>query len=145
MTKKIDPLFVSALYYGINKGINNIIGSGGKVLGRIVSKEIITFLEEFGIKNVDIKKLFTEIFGLAEDLKIVEDDEKVIFTVVNPTLKEFLKKSMEEKIQLYICPFIHLLSELYSKDKDYKLMLLNVEPISENEVNLIFKKVKRNE
>ena len=41
--------FVSALYYGINKAVVDIVGTGGQVLGRESAKEMISFLKEEGI------------------------------------------------------------------------------------------------
>ncbi|MCQ6254172.1 MAG: hypothetical protein HZY31_04320, partial [Methanocaldococcus sp.] len=74
--KKDDVnLFLSALYYGINKSIGDVMGSGGMVLGRRTSKEMVNFLKDEGIlkENMsfeDIKELFVDKFGLSEDLKI---------------------------------------------------------------------------
>jgi len=143
--KKIDPIFVSALYYGINKAIVDIIGTGGQVLGRETAREMIAFLRDEGIlkgdmKDEDIRDLFVGVFGLSEDLKIEDRGEEVVFHVVKPTLHQFLKRAMEERITPYICPFIYLLSEIYSQSKGYRLMFKNTVPEGES-VKLIFKKV----
>ena len=101
--KKIDPIFVSALYYGINKAIVNIIGTGGQVLGRETSRKMVELLKEENIikENMgdeDIKDIFVNIFGLSEDLKIENNNDEVIFHVVRPTLSLFLERIMKEKI-----------------------------------------------
>ncbi|GBF36315.1 hypothetical protein [Methanofervidicoccus abyssi] len=131
--KKIDPIFVSALYYGINKAIVNIIGTGGQVLGREASRKMLELLKEEDIikenmKDEDIKDTFVNIFGLSEDLKIENNNDEVIFHVVRPTLSLFLERIAKEKIPLYICPFMYLLSEIYSYNKGYNLMFKNVLP-----------------
>ncbi|ADC70097.1 conserved hypothetical protein [Methanocaldococcus sp. FS406-22] len=147
MNKKyIDSLFVSALYYGINKAISDVMGDGGKVLGRRASYEMIKFLKELGIlkekmSNEEIKNLFVDTFGLSEDLNIIEDDKKVIFEVVRPTLDVFLKKLMEENLKPYVCPFMYLLSDIYGESNNCRLMLYDVIPESEEKIKLIFKKV----
>ena len=43
--RKIDPIFVSALYYGINKAVVDIVGTGGQVLGRESAKEMISLVD----------------------------------------------------------------------------------------------------
>ena len=144
--KKIDPIFVSALYYGINKGIVNIIGTGGQVLGRKTAKEMISFLKEEGViredmSDEDIRDLFVNVFGLSEDLNIEDRGEEVVLHVVKPTLRPFLERIMKEKIIPYICPFIYLLSEIYSQNKGYKLMFKNTAPEGEG-IKLVFKKIK---
>ncbi|WP_457611721.1 hypothetical protein [Methanocaldococcus sp.] len=138
----VSPVFVSALYYGINKGISDILGEGSKVLSRKISMEMINFLEDVGYLNnikdkEDLIKLFTKDFGLAEDLKIEENDDEVIFIVINPTLDLFIKKM---KTVPQVCPFIHLLSLPYSKLFNVKLMFKDV-IIEGNKIKLIFKKV----
>ncbi len=144
--KGIDSLFVSALYYSINKAIYEVMGNGGKVLGRRASYEMIRFFRDLGyikenMSNDEIKDVFVDKFGLAGDLNIIEENDKVIFEIIKPTLILFLRKLMEENLKPYICPFIHLLSELYSETKDCRLMLLDVIPESPEKVKLIFKKV----
>jgi len=147
MNKKgIDSLFVSALYYSINKAIYDVMGDGGKVFGRRASYEMIKLLKDLGfikenMSNEEIKNLFVNTFGLSEDLNIVEEDKKVIFEVINPTLDLFLKKLMEENLKPYVCPFMYLLSEIYSVSNNCRLMLSDVVPETEEKVKLIFKKV----
>ena len=145
--KKIDPIFVSALYYGINKAIVNIIGTGGQVLGREASRKMLELLKEENIikenmKDEDIKDIFVNIFGLSEDLKIENNNDEVIFHVVRPTLSLFLERIVKEKITPYICPFIYLLSEIYSYNKEYNLMFKNTLPEGDT-VKLMFKKIKK--
>ena len=143
--KKIDSLFVSTLYYGINKSIINIVGTGGKALGRRTSVEMINLLKELGIlkenmTNDEIKNLFVNDFGLSENLNIIENENEIIFEVINPTLDLFLGKLMEEQIEPFVCPFIHLLSSIYEETHNTKLMLKEVIP-EQNKASIIFKKV----
>ncbi len=144
--KSVNPLFVSALYYGINKGIGEVMGSGGMVLSRVTSKAMLEFLREKGIlhenmSDDEVKELFVKVLGLSEDLEIQEDEMEVSFVVVKPTLVDFLKKVTEENIKPYICPFIHILAKVYENGKDYKLMLEDVFPEGDV-VKLKFKKVR---
>jgi len=144
--RKIDPIFVSALYYGINKAVVDIVGTGGQVLGRESAKEMISFLKEEGIlkENMtdrEIRDLFVNLFGLAEDLKIEDREEEVVFQVIKPVLTPFLERVMKERITPYVCPFMYLLSEIYSQNRGYKLMFKNTVPGKED-VKLIFKKIK---
>ncbi|XRO74828.1 hypothetical protein ACO3TA_05410 [Methanocaldococcus sp. 28A] len=147
MKKNIDSVFVSALYYGINKAISDIVGTASMVIGRRASEEIIKLLKEIGLLHdnmtkEDIINLFVNTFGLSEDLIIEEKDDKVIFTIVKPTLDLFLKKLMEENSAPYVCPYIYLLSNIYEINKEYKLMLHEIIPQSD-QVKLIFKKIKK--
>ncbi len=144
--KSVNPLFVSALYYGINKGIGEVMGSGGMVLSRVTSKAMLEFLREKGIlhenmSDDEVKELFVKVLGLSEDLEIQEDEMEVSFVIVKPTLVDFLKKVTEENIKPYICPFIHILAKVYENGKDYKLMLEDVFPEGDV-VKLKFKKVR---
>jgi hypothetical protein len=144
--KKIDSLFVSVLYYGINKAIVDVMGTGGMVLGRRTSQEMIKLLKDLGVlkenmTDEDIEKLFVEVFGLSENIVIENNDDEVIFHVINPTLDIFLGKIIEENIEPYVCPFIHLLSRVYEEDKDYKLMLKGVIP-EHNKASIVFKKIR---
>ncbi len=144
--KSVNPVFVSALYYGINKGIGEVMGSGGMVLSRVTSKAMLEFLREKGIlhenmSDDEVKELFVKVLGLSEDLEIQEDEMEVSFVVVKPTLVDFLKKVTEENIKPYICPFIHILAKVYENGKDYKLMLEDVFPEGDV-VKLKFKKVR---
>ena len=144
--KSVNPLFVSALYYGINKGIGEVMGSGGMVLSRVTSKAMLEFLREKGIlhenmSDDEVKELFVKVLGLSEDLEIQEDEMEVSFVVVKPTLVDFLKKVTEENIKPYICPFIHILAKVYENGKDYKLMLEDIFPEGDI-VKLKFKKVR---
>ncbi len=146
-SKPVNSLFVSLLYYGINKAIIKVMGTGGMVLGRRTSYEMITLLKNMGylhenMDNNDVKNLFVNTFGLSEDLIIEETENEIIFNVVKPTLGLFLKKIMEEHIEPYVCPFIHLLSAIYSETKPYNLMLKQVIP-EPNNAKLIFKKVPK--
>ncbi len=143
--KKIDNLFVSALYYGINKAIVDVIGTGGKVLGRRTSYEMIKFLKDMDVihenmTDSEIEDLFVNKFGLSEKIIIENNDNEVIFHVINPTLDLFLEKIMEENIEPYVCPFIHLLSRIYEESRGYKLMLKQVIPKQE-QASIIFKKM----
>ncbi len=143
--KNIDSVFVSALYYGINKAIINVMGTGGMVLGRRTSHEMVGLLKDMGIikdsmTDEEIKNLFSNTFGLSEDLIITENNDEVIFEVVNPTLDLFLKKMMEERIEPYVCPFIHLLSTIYTETRDCNLMLRQVIPENDR-AKIIFKKI----
>ncbi len=144
--KSVNPVFVSALYYGINKGICEVMGSGGMVLSRVTSKAMLDFLREKGIlhENMskdEVKELFVKVLGLSEDLEIQENEREVFFVVVKPTLVDFLNKLMEENIKPYICPFIHILAKVYENGKDYKLMLEEVFPGGDR-VRLKFKKIR---
>ncbi len=144
--KSVNPVFVSALYYGINKGIGEVMGSGGMVLSRVTSKAMLEFLREKGIlhenmSDDEVKELFVKVLGLSEDLEIQEDEMEVSFVIVKPTLVDFLKKVTEENIKPYICPFIHILAKVYENGKDYKLMLEDVFPEGDV-VKLKFKKVR---
>ncbi|AEH07490.1 hypothetical protein [Methanothermococcus okinawensis] len=144
--KKIDSVFVSTLYYGINKAVIDIMGTGGMVLGRRTSYYMIKLLKDMNIlkekmNNEEIRDLFVNTFGLSEDLVIEDNEDEVIFNVVNPTLDLFLGKIMEEGINPYVCPFIHLLSSIYEETGNSKLMLKQVIP-EHNKAKLIFKKIK---
>ncbi|WP_456375412.1 hypothetical protein [Methanocaldococcus sp.] len=146
--KKDDVnLFVSALYYSINKSIGDVMGSGGMVLGRRASKEMIDFFREEGILKDDmsfddIKELFVNKFGLSEDLKIENKEDSVIFYVIKPTLSKFLQKINEHNLKPYICPFIHLLSYLYEELNNHKFRLMLTDVQQEHDtVKLTFKKV----
>ncbi|WP_456416399.1 hypothetical protein [Methanocaldococcus sp.] len=146
--KKDDiNLFVSALYYSINKSIGDVMGSGGMVLGRRASKEMIDFLKDEGIlkENMsfeDIKELFVDKFGLSEDLKIEDSGKEVVFYIVKPTLTKFLQKIKEQNLKPFVCPFIHLLSYLYEELNNHKFRLMLTDVQQEHDtVKLIFKKV----
>ncbi len=146
--KKDDVnLFLSALYYGINKSIGDVMGSGGMVLGRRTSKEMVNFLKDEGIlkENMsfeDIKELFVDKFGLSEDLKIEDSGKEVVFYVIKPTLSKFLQKIKEQNLKPFVCPFIHLLSYLYEELNNYKFRLMLTDVQQEHDtVKLIFKKV----
>ncbi|WP_456371561.1 hypothetical protein [Methanocaldococcus sp.] len=146
--KKDDVnLFVSALYYSINKSIGDVMGSGGMVLGRRASKEMIDFLKDEGIlkENMsfeDIKELFVDKFGLSEDLKIEDSGKEVVFYIVKPTLTKFLQKIKEQNLKPFVCPFIHLLSYLYEELNNHKFRLMLTDVQQEHDtVKLIFKKV----
>ncbi len=147
MNKKIDSIFVSALYYGINKGIVEVMGEGGKVLGRRTSLEMLKLLKDIGLikenmKDDEIKNLFVDNFGLSEDLIIEDSENEIKFKVVKPTLDLFLQKINEEKIEPFVCPFIHLLSLIYSEGRNYNLMLKEVNPTTEG-AEIIFKKIEK--
>ncbi len=140
---KISSELVSALFYGINKGIGDVLGEGGAVLGRRASMSIVEFLKEKGMvkenmSNEEIRKLFVEEFGLAEDVQILEEDKKVTFKIVKPTLVDFLKAIMEKGLTPYVCPFVGVLALIYSESKGVKLMMNDVVPKGD-EVDLIFK------
>jgi len=65
--KGIDSTFVSALYYSINKAIYDVIGEGGKVLGRRASYEMIKMLKDLGylkenMSNEEIEELVCQCF-----------------------------------------------------------------------------------
>ncbi|ACX72315.1 conserved hypothetical protein [Methanocaldococcus vulcanius M7] len=144
--KGIDSTFVSALYYSINKAIYDVIGEGGKVLGRRSSYEMIKMLKDLGylkenMSNEEIEDLFVNVFGLSEGLGIHEDDKMVVFDVIKPTLDLFLKRLMEENLKPYVCPFMYLLSEIYGYSNGCRLMLSDVIPESEEMVKLVFKKI----
>jgi hypothetical protein len=63
-----------------------------------------------------------------------------VFRVVKPVLTDFLEEIMNANVKQYICPFIGVLSLLYSEVKDVRLMLLDVKP-QDDFVDLVFKKL----
>ncbi len=135
---------LNALFYGMNKGIDAVMGSS-PVIGRIISRYMMEFFERKGVvrKNMtdeEIRKLFVEKFGLAEDLKIYENSDSLKFEVVKPKLRDFLEEVLRENVRPHVCPFVGLLAQIYSYSKNVKIMLLNVD-VKEDNVILKFKKV----
>ncbi|WP_457550728.1 hypothetical protein [Archaeoglobus sp.] len=80
MGECVNVELVNAIFYGINKGIGEVMGEGGMVLGRRTSSAITEYLKKRGLlsKSTDIRKLFVDL-GLSEDLIIEEKDKEVIF------------------------------------------------------------------
>ncbi len=145
--RKGENILLSALYYGINKAISEVLGLGGMVLGRRTSKEMVNFLKDEGIlkENMsfeDIKELFVDKFGLSEDLKIEDSGKEVVFYVIKPTLKMYREKMKDEKIEPYVSPFIYLLADIYEKINGgkFKLTLKQVESQPDC-IKVIFKKI----
>jgi hypothetical protein len=136
---------INALFYGTNKGIGEIMGNGGMVLGRRIALEITNFLKNKGLikdgmDEEDIRQLFVEVFGLSEDLIIEDRGKEVVFRVIKPVLTDFLEEVVKNNLTPYVCPFVGVLSNIYSEAKKVKLMLVDVKPESK-EVELIFKKI----
>ncbi len=144
-----ENIILSALYYGINKAISEVLGPGGMVVGRRASKEMVNFLKDEGILKdnmsfEDIKNLFVNEFGLSEDLLIEDNGKEVVFNVIKPTLHIFLKRMVEEKIEPYVCPFIYLLADIYEKinGNKFKLTLKHVDNTQPDSIKVIFKKIE---
>ncbi|WP_456416400.1 hypothetical protein [Methanocaldococcus sp.] len=145
--RKGENILLSALYYGINKAISEVLGPGGMVLGRRASKEMVNFLKDEGIlkENMsieDIKNLYVNEFELSEDLSIEDTGKEVIFTIIKPTLKMYREKMNDEHIEPYVSPFIYLLADIYEKinDRKFKLTLKQVESQPDC-IKVIFKKI----
>ncbi|WP_456371560.1 hypothetical protein [Methanocaldococcus sp.] len=145
--RKGENILLSALYYGINKAISEVLGPGGMVLGRRASKEMVNFLKDEGIlkENMsieDIKNLYVNEFELSEDLSIEDTGKEVIFTIIKPTLKMYREKMNDEHIEPYVSPFIYLLADIYEKINDgkFKLTLKQVESQPDC-IKVIFKKI----
>jgi len=136
---------VDALFYGINKGIEEVMGRSSMVLSRRVSTAIMEFLRRKklvyeGMSILEIKKLFVDVFGLAEDLIIIERYNEVVFKVIKPVLTAFLEEVRNGNVKPYICSFIGVLSLIYSEAKGIRLMLLDVKP-QDDFINIVFKKL----
>ncbi|CAB3289972.1 conserved protein of unknown function [Methanocaldococcus lauensis] len=142
-----ENILLSALYYGINKAISEVLGPGGMVVGRRASKEMVNFLKDEGIlkDNMsfdDIKKLYVNEFELSEDLSIEDNGKEVIFTIIKPTLTIYREKMKDEKIEPYVSPFIYLLADIYEKINNgrFKLTLKQVDSQSDS-IKVVFKKI----
>lgn len=119
--------------------------SGGMVICRYISKGMFEFLESRGIarrdmSNSELEKLLVDTFGLADEVKIIEDSDEVTVMVIHPTLTDFLEEMMIRRIPIILCPFIATIIEVYS----YRGITLRFEGErpTEYDINLMFSKVR---
>jgi len=115
------------------------------VICRYISKGMFEFLESRGIarrdmSNSELEKLLVDTFGLADEVKIIEDSDEVTVMVIHPTLTDFLEEMMIRRIPIILCPFIATIIEVYS----YRGITLRFEGGRPTEygINLMFSKVR---
>lgn len=142
----MNKVFVSAVLYGVNKGINNLMSSkAGTVICRYISKEMFNFLMNRGVaspdmKNKDLEEMLVNKLKLAKKIEIIEDDKNVILKIYQPTLTDFLEEMMKNKVPLILCPFLATVTEVY-RNRGVRIFLKDGNS-TEYGIELVFSKTR---
>jgi len=106
---KPTPLFVNLYMYAVNKAAYKVLGRGGLALSRAASEELLSYLKRNGYLPEkpsweDVKRLFVEELGLADDMVFSREGSSVTIEMRGLKVAEFLKLTREENFEPVACP-----------------------------------------
>lgn len=106
---KPTPLFTNLYMYAINKAAYKVLGRSGLVLSRAASEELLSYLKRNGYLQAkpsweDVKRLFVEEMGLADDMVFSREGNNAIIEMRGLKVAEFLKLTREENFEPVACP-----------------------------------------
>ncbi len=145
MSKSVSQAFVSSILFGVNKAFSRIMTeSGGRAISKCIAEGMFEFLEDMGLarrdmSNNELRDLLVKKLGLAEDVKIVEEGDRLVVQVVRPTLTDFLQELMRKRVPLVLCPYIASIQVVYSS-RGVRLAFQGGEP-REYGIDLVFREV----
>jgi|UniRef100_A0A7C3WNK2 hypothetical protein len=141
------PLFTNIYIYAVNKAASRVLGKSAVVLTRSVSEDLWSCLVSRGLippnpSFEDLRKLFVEKLGLAEDLSFEESGEVVAIVLRGLTVSEFLEAATRERFEPVVCPLASILVRACENMSGGKLVLQRFEIVDAGTVRAVCTRVK---
>ena len=141
------PLFANLFMYAVNKAAARILGKGALALTRGVSEDLWNYLVSRGLVPPnptleDLKELFVEKLGLAEDVLIEEEGDKLTITFKGLTVSDFLEAAMREGFEPVVCPLASILLKACENMSSGRVALQRFEIVDPRTVRVVCKRVK---
>lgn len=141
------PLFVNLYMYAVNKAASRVLGKSAVVLTRGVSEDLWNYLVSRGLippnpSFEDLRKLFAEKLGLAEDVVLEESGGEVTITFRGLTVGEFLEAAAREGFEPVVCPLASILVKACESMSSGKLVIQRFQVVDARTVKVVCSRVK---
>ncbi len=143
---KPTPLFANLFMYAVNKAASRVLGKSALILSRSVSEDLWNYLVSRGVIPPnptfdDLRRLFVEELGVAEDVTVEDGGETVVITIRGVTLRDFVEALKRERIEPVVCPLTSVLVKMCENMSSGKLVLQRFELLDGPTARVVCKKV----